>query len=132
MADEGIPFQYQVGGHPGLRATADGSRIIKPCLPSERHFYQSVISANAQSFKLLSKHVPAFYGVTPAGTDGKDKCSLASFNSALCHRSLTSMDHHRVLYWKTSLLLSRSRISSTLSWALCSTRMRLVKKRNDE
>jgi 1D-myo-inositol-tetrakisphosphate 5-kinase/inositol-polyphosphate multikinase len=73
MADDSIPFQHQVGGHPGLRATADGSRIIKQSLPSERHFYQSVVSAHDKGFKLLSKHVPAFYGVTPADTDGKDQ-----------------------------------------------------------
>jgi len=77
MTDDRIPLQSQVGGHPGLRITADESRIIKPSLPSERHFYESVISTHAEGFKLLSKHVPAFYGVTPADADGKDECPLA-------------------------------------------------------
>lgn len=73
MADNTVAFDSQVGGHPGLRVDADGSRIIKPCLPAERHFYETVINADAEEFKLLSKHVPTFYGVTPAVADEKDE-----------------------------------------------------------
>ena len=70
-----ILLASQVGGHAGVRSSADGSQIMKPCLPTERAFYEKVITNdNVQGFTLLRKHVPAFYGIHPAeGPDGKDE-----------------------------------------------------------
>lgn len=73
MDNNSVPFESQVGGHPGLRTSADGSQIIKPCLHSERLFYETVINGHQEGFRLLSKHVPNFLGVT-ADAEGKDEC----------------------------------------------------------
>ncbi|CCA70211.1 related to ARG82-dual-specificity inositol polyphosphate kinase required for regulation of phosphate-and nitrogen-responsive genes [Serendipita indica DSM 11827] len=73
-----IPLTSQVGGHAGVRSSADGAQIIKPCLPAERAFYETVIHAQDPAFALLAKHVPRFYGVAPAEADGgKDEYLLA-------------------------------------------------------
>ncbi|KAG8819824.1 hypothetical protein FRC19_009496 [Serendipita sp. 401] len=65
-----IPLASQVGGHAGVRSSADGSQIMKPCLPAERHFYETVISADAPAFRLLAKHVPGFFGIAPPEEQG--------------------------------------------------------------
>ncbi|KAG8772102.1 hypothetical protein FRC15_002977 [Serendipita sp. 397] len=71
-----IPLASQVGGHAGVRSSADGSQIMKPCLPAERHFYETVISADAPAFRLLAKHVPGFFGIAPPEEQGgKDEYS---------------------------------------------------------
>ena len=63
-------LETQVGGHPGVMATADGSLIIKPCLPNERAFYESL----AQDLRLahLLEWVPKFYGVLNLKGELKD------------------------------------------------------------
>jgi len=98
MADDSIPFNSQVGGHPGLRATADGSRIIKPSLASERHFYETVVSHHAEGFKLLSKHVPTFYGVTPADAEGKEGLVLENISFAFTKPNILDIKLGTVLY----------------------------------
>lgn len=75
--DASIPLASQVGGHAGVRSSADGAQIIKPCLQAERDFYETVVSKDIQGFKLLAKHVPKFFGVEPATDEsGKDKCFI--------------------------------------------------------
>ncbi|KAF8507999.1 hypothetical protein JB92DRAFT_3083974 [Gautieria morchelliformis] len=55
-----VPLDTQVGGHDGLLSSADGSVIIKPCLPLEIDFYNALSSNDA--FAHLLPHVPKFYG----------------------------------------------------------------------
>lgn len=55
-----VPLASQVGGHPGVMASEDGSLIIKPALPVEVAFYQSVLSDPA--FEALRPYIPQFYG----------------------------------------------------------------------
>lgn len=55
-----IPLATQVGGHDGVLSSADGSVVIKPCLPLEIEFYTALSSNDA--FAHLLPHVPKFYG----------------------------------------------------------------------
>ncbi|KAI8974233.1 SAICAR synthase-like protein [Trametes punicea] len=59
-AAEIIPLESQVGGHPGVRVSEDGSLLIKPALPREIAFYQSV--AVDPGLAPLRPFVPKFYG----------------------------------------------------------------------
>lgn len=51
----------QVGGHPGVQSSEDGSLIFKPCLPAERDFYQLLVSGD-ERFSKLFNWTPKFYG----------------------------------------------------------------------
>ncbi|EJD47969.1 SAICAR synthase-like protein [Auricularia subglabra TFB-10046 SS5] len=53
-------LKSQVGGHPGVLSSQDGSLIIKPCLHPELEFYQEIASNPA--LKHLKPIVPKFYG----------------------------------------------------------------------
>lgn len=53
-------LKSQVGGHPGVLSSQDGSLIIKPCLHPELEFYQEIASNPA--LKHLKPIVPRFYG----------------------------------------------------------------------
>ena len=50
----------QVGGHPGVSTTEDGSLLIKPALPHEISFYEHLTSDHV--FAHLRPYVPKFYG----------------------------------------------------------------------
>ena len=54
------PLNSQVGGHPGVLTSEDGSLLIKPALAAEVAFYQSVTADPA--FAPLRPFVPKFYG----------------------------------------------------------------------
>ncbi|KAI5118287.1 hypothetical protein M0805_003242 [Coniferiporia weirii] len=51
----------QVGGHPGVLASADGALIIKTCLPRERAFYE-LLARREPCLEPLQPFVPTFYG----------------------------------------------------------------------
>ena len=55
-----MPLETQVGGHPGVMASEDGSLIIKPALSVEVNFYQSVLSNH--ELESLRPYIPQFYG----------------------------------------------------------------------
>lgn len=55
-----IPLSTQVGGHPGILTTEDGSLLIKPALPTELAFYQMLAAERA--LQPLREYVPAFLG----------------------------------------------------------------------
>jgi inositol-polyphosphate multikinase len=55
-----IPLESQVGGHPGISTTEDGSLLIKPALANEIRFYQ-LISSEA-ILAPLRPFVPKFFG----------------------------------------------------------------------
>ncbi|KIY73075.1 SAICAR synthase-like protein [Cylindrobasidium torrendii FP15055 ss-10] len=55
-----IPLASQVGGHAGVLTTEDGSLIIKPALPLEHKFYQSLTTDPA--FATLRSYAPKFIG----------------------------------------------------------------------
>ena len=55
-----IPLDSQVGGHPGVLTSEDGSLLIKPAHPTEVAFYQSVVAD--PGFAPLRPFVPKFYG----------------------------------------------------------------------
>ncbi|RPD68539.1 SAICAR synthase-like protein [Lentinus tigrinus ALCF2SS1-7] len=55
-----IPLASQVGGHPGVMTSEDGSLLIKPALAAEVAFYQSVTTD--PGFAPLRPFVPKFYG----------------------------------------------------------------------
>lgn len=59
-ASHPVPLESQVGGHPGVMASEDGSLLIKPALAAEVAFYQSVTADPA--FAPLRPFVPKFYG----------------------------------------------------------------------
>jgi inositol-polyphosphate multikinase len=50
----------QVGGHPGVLTTEDGSLLIKPALPVEVAFYEKV--ASEELFAPLRPFIPKFMG----------------------------------------------------------------------
>ncbi|PIL33058.1 hypothetical protein GSI_04507 [Ganoderma sinense ZZ0214-1] len=54
------PLESQVGGHPGVLTSEDGSLLIKPAHQAEVAFYQSVVADPA--FAPLRPFVPKFYG----------------------------------------------------------------------
>lgn len=55
-----VPLSTQVGGHPGILTTEDGSLLIKPALPTELAFYQ--LLAAERKLQPLREYVPAFLG----------------------------------------------------------------------
>ena len=55
-----VPLASQVGGHAGVMTTEDGSLLIKPALPVEVSFYQSV--GSDPRFAPLRPYIPKFYG----------------------------------------------------------------------
>ncbi|KAL6308636.1 hypothetical protein BKA93DRAFT_725219 [Sparassis latifolia] len=54
------PLASQVGGHPGVLSSEDGSLVIKASLPTELAFYESV--SCDPNFAPLKPCVPRFYG----------------------------------------------------------------------
>lgn len=57
---EYVPLTSQVGGHPGIMTSEDGSLVIKPAMPVEVSFYQTALSDPA--FTPLLPYIPNFYG----------------------------------------------------------------------
>jgi len=55
-----VPLASQVGGHPGVETTEDGSLLIKPALAREVRFYQTLSSDS--TFAALRPFVPKFLG----------------------------------------------------------------------
>ncbi|KAL7413772.1 hypothetical protein BDY24DRAFT_388111 [Mrakia frigida] len=60
MSSAPIALASQVGGHAGVLTTEDGSLVIKPALPQEVDFYQSV--ATLDELSALQPFIPAFLG----------------------------------------------------------------------
>ena len=54
------PLASQVGGHPGVLASEDGSLLIKPALAAEVAFYTFVTVD--PGFAPLRPYLPKFYG----------------------------------------------------------------------
>ncbi len=54
------PFNYQVGGHKGMRITGEGALIIKAALSVELQFYQNILATPALSS--LRPWVPTYLG----------------------------------------------------------------------
>lgn len=73
-----IPLKSQVGGHAGVLTTEDGSLLIKPALPLELKFYQSLQSDSG--FAPLRPFIPTFYGILKL--EGKVDESLPSYRGA--------------------------------------------------
>ena len=66
--EQHIPLASQVGGHPGVMSSADGSSIIKPCLPAEKAFYEAMQDApEGSAMARLRTLCPEFRGVTVDG-----------------------------------------------------------------
>ena len=55
-----VPLASQVGGHPGVQTSEDGSLLIKPALPAEVQFYQAVLAD--PTLAPLRPYVPQFIG----------------------------------------------------------------------
>jgi inositol-polyphosphate multikinase len=60
MTTSSVPLASQVGGHPGVLSSEDGSLLFKPTAPVELHFYQTVHSK--PNFAPLVPFLPKFYG----------------------------------------------------------------------
>jgi 1D-myo-inositol-tetrakisphosphate 5-kinase/inositol-polyphosphate multikinase len=54
------PFAHQVGGHKGIQVTGGGDLIVKPSLPPELQFYQTLLADPALS--PLRQWVPTYLG----------------------------------------------------------------------
>jgi hypothetical protein len=54
------PLAFQVGGHKGIQMTEDGALLMKPVLPLELQFYQSIIAD--PSLARLRQWVPTYLG----------------------------------------------------------------------
>ncbi|KAG6375733.1 hypothetical protein JVT61DRAFT_2579 [Boletus reticuloceps] len=59
------PLSQQVGGHAGVQVTEDGSLLLKPALPREIAFYQSVrdITDVSTGLHRLKDWIPKFFGL---------------------------------------------------------------------
>lgn len=59
------PLSQQVGGHAGIHVTEDESLLLKPALPREIAFYQSVrdIKNHDAGLHLLRSWIPKFFGL---------------------------------------------------------------------
>lgn len=55
-----IPLASQIGGHPGVQSSEDGSLIIKPAMATEAAFYHAL--ASDERLRELRQYVPIFYG----------------------------------------------------------------------
>ena len=55
-----VPLASQVGGHPGVQTSEDGSLLIKPALPAEVQFYQAVLTK--PELEPLRLYIPQFLG----------------------------------------------------------------------
>jgi 1D-myo-inositol-tetrakisphosphate 5-kinase/inositol-polyphosphate multikinase len=60
MSSSPIPLSSQVGGHPGVLTSEDGSIVFKPALPLELEFYQTHVSNPV--FEPLRPFLPTFLG----------------------------------------------------------------------
>ena len=66
--EQQIPLKSQVGGHPGVMSSADGSTIIKPCKLAEKAFYEAMYGApDGSAMALLRTLCPEFRGATEDG-----------------------------------------------------------------
>ena len=64
-----VPLTSQVGGHPGVMSSADGSTIIKPCLLAEKVFYEAMREApDGSAMAALRRLCPEFRGTTEDGS----------------------------------------------------------------
>ncbi|WWC64261.1 uncharacterized protein I303_106871 [Kwoniella dejecticola CBS 10117] len=60
---ESTPLPNQVAGHDGVMSDASGSLVIKPALPREIAFYQTLNSSTREDpIRRLKSFVPKFYG----------------------------------------------------------------------
>ncbi|WWC73325.1 uncharacterized protein I206_107292 [Kwoniella pini CBS 10737] len=60
---ESTPLANQVAGHDGVMSDASGSLVIKPALPREIAFYQTLNSSSREDpIRKLKPFVPKFYG----------------------------------------------------------------------
>jgi len=59
--DSMVPLASQVGGHPGILTSKDGSQLYKPALGREVNFYRSLKSDPV--FVSLAPYIPEFCGV---------------------------------------------------------------------
>lgn len=76
-----VELTSQVGGHPGVLSSADGSVIIKPCLIPERDFYERLKAAGPGEKGLhdLRPLCPVYHGtVFTEGEDGKDEFNFCT------------------------------------------------------
>jgi len=66
--EQQVPLTSQVGGHPGVMSSADGSTIIKPCQLAEKSFYEAMQEApEGSAMATLRALCPEFRGATEDG-----------------------------------------------------------------
>ena len=144
-----VPLDAQVGGHPGVLTSEDGSLLIKPALPAEVAFYTA--AAADPGCAPLRPFLPKFYGTlrlegsvdasAPSPADGaplrvvpdapagaaKDEssylllCVLRTRAGARGEKAETGARVYSPSCSRTSRTHSRSQISSISSSAPCST-----------
>jgi 1D-myo-inositol-tetrakisphosphate 5-kinase/inositol-polyphosphate multikinase len=85
-----IPLNCQVGGHSGVLTTEDGSLLIKPALPLELQFYQSLLPDDGCA--LLRPFVPKFYGTLKL--EGQLDVSQKTEQGTPTDTAITAIDEH--------------------------------------
>ena len=90
-----IPLASQVGGHPGVQTSEDGSIVFKLVFAREMNFYQSLTSNPVSA--ALRPYIPKFYGVL--GSEGQvedgayppPKLEKDKYPHLKVHREITRM-----------------------------------------
>jgi 1D-myo-inositol-tetrakisphosphate 5-kinase/inositol-polyphosphate multikinase len=84
---QSVPLASQVGGHPGVRSSADGSTIIKPCQPTEKAFYEAMQAApEGSAMATLRNLCPEFKGATEDGTVCKLLPACAQYGAVVARK----------------------------------------------
>jgi len=134
--DQQIPLASQVGGHPGVTSSADGSTIVKPCLPAEKAFYEAMQDApEGSALARLRALCPEFRGVTADGNvSGPLPICLQNAPSGSAQKPSQHglISPYSPSSYRTSPTTSLSLISWISSWGHSYTmRMRHRRRRNE-
>lgn len=85
----------QVGGHPGVLSSEDGSLIIKPCLPTELAIYEQLAQGEPRLAR-LQPFVPKFFGTLKLQGKVKEEVGLSEAEGTpILHQELNPPPDHQ-------------------------------------
>ena len=108
----------QVGGHPGVSSTEDGSLLIKPALPTEVAFYHTL--GEDPRLAGLKDFVPEFYGTlrlegkVESESAGLDMNTIQPVTDIPESEKDESRHTHLVVQWPDITISTMSRAGESL------------------